>query len=68
MVWPWTQDIQKPVAVSGLDRFFELKNLALKKQQEQQEREQRVFRPETISAQGVKGVTVPEPFQLSREA
>lgn len=62
------QDIQKPVAVSGLDRFFELKNLALKKQQEQQEREQRVFRPETISAQGVKGVTVPEPFQLSREA
>ncbi|CAE7657398.1 HMG1 [Symbiodinium sp. KB8] len=27
------QDNQKPIAVSGLDRFFELKSLALKKQQ-----------------------------------
>eukprot|EP00435_Cladocopium_sp_Y103_P066649 s462_g28.t4 len=59
------QDIQRPVAVSGLDRFFELKTLALKKQQEQMEREQKVFRPESVH-QGLN-VTVPEPFQLSRE-
>mmetsp|Transcript_64173 Transcript_64173/g.150449 ORF Transcript_64173/g.150449 Transcript_64173/m.150449 type:complete len:701 (-) Transcript_64173:75-2177(-) len=57
------QDSQKPIAVSGLDRFFELKSLALKKQQEQLEREQRVFRPESLASH--EGVTVPEPFQLS---
>lgn len=61
------QDIQRPVAVSGLDRFFELKTLAFKKQQEQLQREQKVFRPESLGASGVNGVTVPEPFQLSRE-
>lgn len=59
------QDIQRPVAVCGLDRFFELKTLAFKKQQEQLQREQKVFRPESLGASG--GVTVPEPFQLSRE-
>ncbi|CAE7207648.1 HMG1 [Symbiodinium natans] len=57
------QDSQKPIAVSGLDRFFELKSLALKKQQEKLEREQRVFRPESVAVH--EGVTVPEPFQLS---
>lgn len=57
------QDNQKPIAVSGLDRFFELKSLALRKQQEQLEREQRVFRPESLALH--EGVTVPEPFQLS---
>ena len=61
------QDIQRPVAVSGLDRFFELKTLALKKQQEQMEREQKVFRPESVAHQGLS-VTVPEPFQLGKFA
>ncbi|CAE7615135.1 HMG1 [Symbiodinium pilosum] len=59
------QDLHKPVAVSGLDRFFELKSLALKKQQEQLEREQRVFRPESVSTGTQEGVTIPEPFELS---
>jgi len=55
---------QQPVVVSGLGRFFELKSLALKKQQEQEEREAKVFRPEKEGMR-VAGVTIAEPFQLS---
>ncbi|CAJ1457462.1 unnamed protein product [Effrenium voratum] len=57
------QDIQKPVVVSGLDRYFELKNLAQRKQQEQKEREQKIFRPESVAPR--QRVTIPEPFELS---
>lgn len=58
------QDPQKPVVVSGLGRFFELRELAQQKQREQQDREAKVFRPEIIRPKGV-GVTIPEPFALS---
>jgi len=58
------QEPSKPVVVSGLGRYFELKSMALKKQQEQQEREQKVFRPDRGGAR-CGGVTIPEPFQLS---
>ncbi|CAJ1344296.1 unnamed protein product [Effrenium voratum] len=50
------QDIQKPVVVSGLDRYFELKNLAQRKQQEQKEREQKIFRPESVAPRAAQNV------------
>lgn len=55
---------EAPIVVSGLGRFYELKGLALKKQQEMQEREAKVFRPELTGAR-CNGVTIPEPFNLS---
>jgi hypothetical protein len=58
----------RPVAVSGLGRFFELKSLAQKKQREQHERELRAFHPEVSGqARGSRcgGVTIVEPFDLS---
>ncbi|CAE8639400.1 unnamed protein product, partial [Polarella glacialis] len=55
---------ERPVVVSGLGRYFELKGLALRKQQEQQEREAKVFRPEAGKSRSL-GVTIPEPFTLS---
>lgn len=58
------QEPQRPVVVSGLDRFFELRGLAQKNRQEQQEREAKVFRPEGIR-QKQPGVTICEPFVLS---
>jgi len=58
------QEPQKPVVVSGLGRFFELRSLAQQQQREQQEREARVFRPEA-SRQSCAGITIPEPFDLS---
>jgi hypothetical protein len=58
------EEPQRPVVVSGLGRFFELRGLALRKQQEQQERETKVFYPEA-SRQRCVGVTIPEPFELS---
>lgn len=54
----------EPVVVSGLGRFFELKTLAIRKQQEQQEREAKVFRPDVGKFRC--GVTIPEPFVLSK--
>lgn len=55
----------RPVVVSGLDRFFELRGLALRQQLEKQEREESIFNPET-SRHRCTGVTIPEPFNLSR--
>jgi hypothetical protein len=55
---------EAPIVVSGLGRFYELKGLALKKQQELQEREAKVFRPE-LGGVRCNGVTIPEPFNLS---
>eukprot|EP00931_Biecheleriopsis_adriatica_P009108 TRINITY_DN110215_c0_g1_i1.p1 TRINITY_DN110215_c0_g1~~TRINITY_DN110215_c0_g1_i1.p1 ORF type:complete len:761 (-),score=149.48 TRINITY_DN110215_c0_g1_i1:20-2302(-) len=52
------------VIVSGLSRFFELKSMAQRKQQEQKERERQVFRASASEAARV-GVTIPEPFELS---
>jgi hypothetical protein len=58
------EEPDRPVLVSGLGRFFELKSLALKKQQEQEEREARAFRAE-VKGTRFGGVTIPEPFDLS---
>lgn len=58
------EEPDRPVVVNGLGRFFELKSLALRKQQEQQEREVKAFRPEVARAR-CSGVTIPEPFGLS---
>eukprot|EP00929_Paragymnodinium_shiwhaense_P115453 TRINITY_DN8433_c0_g1_i1.p1 TRINITY_DN8433_c0_g1~~TRINITY_DN8433_c0_g1_i1.p1 ORF type:complete len:610 (-),score=148.97 TRINITY_DN8433_c0_g1_i1:241-2070(-) len=58
------EEPQRPVAVSGLGRFFELRGLAQKQQREQKERESRVFH---LEAPGTRcgGVTIQEPFELS---
>merc|ERR1711972_408600 len=58
------EEPQNPVIVSGLDRFFELKGLAQRKQQEQQDREVRAFRPELCTTR-CGSTTIPEPFDLS---
>lgn len=58
------EEPHRPVVVSGLNRFFELKGIALRQQQEKQERETRVFRPEQSNTH-CSGVTIPEPFDLS---
>jgi len=60
------EEPRAPVPVSGLGRFFELRELAQKQQQEREEREKRAFRPETAgAAPRFHGVTIPEPFELS---
>jgi len=60
------EEPQKPVVVSGLGRFFELKDIALRQRQDQQEREARAFgeKERGLSMQ-IGGVTIPEPFKLS---
>jgi hypothetical protein len=65
-------ELQRPVVVSGLDRFFELKEMARRQEKERLEREERVFRPELAGMRGGRGsgggggATIPEPFDLSR--
>jgi hypothetical protein len=54
-----------PAVVSGLGRFFQLKEMAQKQQEEQRARENKVFRPEQASRSRYGGVTIPEPFGLS---
>eukprot|EP00928_Gymnodinium_smaydae_P037873 TRINITY_DN26238_c0_g1_i2.p1 TRINITY_DN26238_c0_g1~~TRINITY_DN26238_c0_g1_i2.p1 ORF type:complete len:453 (-),score=76.70 TRINITY_DN26238_c0_g1_i2:36-1394(-) len=54
----------RPVAVSGLGRFFELRGLAQRQKREQEEREARVFQPQPTGLR-CAGVTIPEPFDLS---
>jgi len=54
----------RPVVVSGLGRFFELRQLAARQQQEQQEREAKAFCLEASTTR-CGGVTIPEPFELS---
>lgn len=58
------EDRTRPVPISGLDRFFELRSLAIRKREEQQSREEQVFRPELSDARCF-GVTIPVPFELS---
>lgn len=57
----------RPVIVSGLGRFFELRDLSRRQQEEQQIREQRVFKPpdQHNSTARLTGVTIPQPFKLS---
>jgi len=63
VVRPYEEPSQ-PVVVNGLGRFFELRDMAVQQQRDQQERETKVFHPETRTRCG--GVTIPEPFDLSR--
>lgn len=58
------EEPSRPVAVSGLGRFFELKGLAQRKQREQEERQTKAFNPEA-SGSRCGGVTITEPFNLS---
>lgn len=58
------EEPDQAVIVSGLGRFFELRDLARRKQEEQQARETKVFHPETKAWSD--GITIPEPFALSR--
>lgn len=58
------EEPEQAVIVSGLGRFFELRDLARRKQEEQQAREIKVFHPETKAWS--EGITIPEPFALSR--
>lgn len=58
---------RRPVPVSGLGRFFELRELAQKQQQDREDRENRAFRSEmAVADPRFNGVTIPEPFELSR--
>lgn len=60
------EEPRTPVPVSGLGRFFELRELAQKQQQDREERERRAFRLEQAgAAPRFHGVTIPEPFELS---
>lgn len=55
-----------PVVVSGLDRFFELKEMASRRQRELQDRHLKVFHPEASNTR-CNGVTIPEAFNLSKK-
>merc|ERR1740123_2578587 len=59
------QEPNRPVVVSGLDRFFELRGIAQRQQQEQKEREAKLFRPE-MRRPPCSGITICEPFVLSK--
>jgi len=62
-----TKSYQEPdsvVVVSGLGRYFELRDLARRKEEDQAKREAKVFRPN--SKMRCDGITIPEPFALSR--
>jgi len=54
-----------PAVVSGLGRFFQLKEMAQRQREEQRVRENKVFRPEQASKSRYGGVTIPEPFGLT---
>jgi len=58
------EEPEQPVVVSGLGRFFELREMAQRQQREKQEREAKAFHPE-VNAR-YDGVTIPEPFNLSQ--
>lgn len=58
------EEPQRPVIVSGLGRFFELRSLAQRQRLEKEEREVKLFRPEMFTTR-CGGVTIPEPFDLS---
>jgi len=58
------KEARHPVVVNGLGRYFELRNLAQRKEQQRRDREARVFRKE-VSKSICSGVTIPEPFELS---
>jgi len=57
------EEPEQVVVVSGLGRFFELRELARKQQEDQQKREAKVFQPSSKSR--CDGITIPEPFALS---
>lgn len=59
------EEPSRPVVVSGLDRFFELKEMASRRQQELHERHLKVFHPEAANTR-CNGVTIPEAFNLSQ--
>lgn len=56
---------EPPVIVSGLGRFFELRDLSKRQKEEQRIREQRAFKSPDDSSIRLTGVTVPQPFKLS---
>jgi len=56
-----------PVPVSGLDRFFELRDLAHQQRERQRIREQRAFGLDLSDARCL-GFTIPAPFELSGHA
>jgi hypothetical protein len=60
------EESAKPVVVSGLDRFFELRELAAKQNKDQNDREAKAFNLKTSSIARCNGVTIPEPFHLSQ--
>lgn len=60
------EEPEQAVIVSGLGRFFELRELARKQQEEQLRREAKIFHPESKAR--CDGITIPEPFPLSRGA
>jgi len=60
------QEPDQPVVVSGLGRFFELKTMAQRKQHEQARREAKVFHHNAGKGRCYVGVTIPEPFELSK--
>mmetsp|Transcript_40746 Transcript_40746/g.93781 ORF Transcript_40746/g.93781 Transcript_40746/m.93781 type:complete len:531 (+) Transcript_40746:89-1681(+) len=60
------EDPDEIVVVSGLSRFFELREMAARLQQEHQLRETKIYRPNTAAAR-FDGVTIPEPFSFCGE-
>ncbi|DBA05429.1 TPA: hypothetical protein N0F65_007591 [Lagenidium giganteum] len=60
---PRSSKRERPVIVRGLGRFLELRELARRQRVEQQQREDRVFQPQTTYEP--RNYTVPKPFKLS---
>lgn len=58
------EEPEHPVVVSGLGRFFELREMAQRQQRQKEEREIKAFHPEANTK--YDGVTIPEPFNLSQ--
>jgi len=58
------EEPQQAALIPGLERFLELRNIAQRRQQELQQEELRIFRPEKSSSR-CGGMTIPEPFAFS---
>ena len=56
---------QKPVVVRGLGRHLELREMAKRKDEEQQERERRAFGTASTGGRNAVGITIAKPFRLS---
>jgi len=57
---------EQPVTVSGLGRFFELRGMTSRQQEDQRQREERVFH-RSIEHARCGGVTIPAPFDFSKD-